>query len=185
MFKMIKWLFVVVLLGGLALMGCSVLSTPKSFDVSQSRLQKMVDKNWTTVAAKLNESHVTMASPTLRMMPESQRLGADFDAFIETGILGVKIDGRMSVSGVPAYDEAQGAVVLRDMTVDHFDVQNMPQMFGGLIKSQAQRVVGQKFGADVPIYKIEPEKLHFAGKTWLPEKVLIASDHITVTLQPK
>lgn len=91
----------------------------------------------------------------------------------------------MSVSGTPAYDAAQGAIVLRDMAVDKFDVQNMPSMLGGLVRAQVQRVVGQKFGTDVPIYTIEPEKLRFAGKTWMPEKIEVAKDHITVTLQPK
>lgn len=185
MMKLIKWVVGLVALLGLSLVGCDALNSKHSFNVSQGQLQKLVDKNWTTMAAKLHESNVTMAAPTLRLVPDSQRIAADFDAFVETGILGVKLDGRMSVSGVPAYDAAQGAVVLRDMKVDKFDVLNLPDMLDGVVKNQAQKMVGKKFGTDVPIYKIEPEKLKFAGKTWLPEKVDVASDHIEVTLQPK
>lgn len=68
MFKTTHKLMAITLLSSLTLTGCDTLSTPKSFEVSQTRLQKMVDKNWTTVAAKLNESHVQIASPTLRLI---------------------------------------------------------------------------------------------------------------------
>lgn len=185
MLKLIKWLVGLAVVLGLSLVGCQALNSKHSFNVSQGQLQKLVDKNWTTMAAKLHESNVTMAAPTLRLLPDSQRIAADFDAFVETGILGVKLDGHMSVSGVPGYDAAQGAVVLRDMKVDKFDVIDLPDMLDGLVKNQAQKIVGKKFGTDVPIYKVEPEKLKFAGKTWMPEKVDVASDHIEVTLQPK
>ena len=183
--KLIKWCVAIAVLAGLVLVGCQTLNSKHSFTVSQSQLQKLVDRNWTTMAAKLQESKVTMAAPTLKLLPDSQRVGADFDAFVDTGLMGIKIDGNMSISGVPAYDEAQGAVVLKDMTVDKFHVVNMPDMLDGLVKNQAQRMVGKKFGTDVPIYKIEPDKLRFAGKTWLPEKVEVAKDHLEVTLLPK
>ncbi|WP_157964281.1 DUF1439 domain-containing protein [Ephemeroptericola cinctiostellae] len=185
MAKLIKWCMAIVVLAGVALVGCQALNSTHSFTVSQTQLQKLVDKNWTTMAAKLHESNVTMAAPTLKLLPDSQRIGADFDAFVETGFLGVKLDGTMSVSGIPAYDEAQGAVVLRDMKVDKFDVTNLPDMLDGVVKNQAQRMVGKKFGTDVPIYKIEADKLRFAGKTWLPEKVEVAKDHLEITLLPK
>ena len=185
MAQLIKWCVAIAVLAGLTLVGCQALNSQHSFTVSQTQLQKLVDKNWTTMAAKLHESNVTMAAPTLKLLPDSQRIGADFDAFVETGFLGVKLDGTMSVSGIPAYDESQGAVVLRDMKVDKFDVANLPDMLDGVVKSQAQRMVGKKFGTDVPIYKIEPDKLRFAGKTWLPEKVEVAKDHLEITLLPK
>ena len=185
MVKLIKWCAAIAVLAGLTLAGCQALNSKHSFTVSQTQLQKLVDKNWTTMAAKLHENKVTMAAPTLKLLADSQRIGADFDAFVETGFLGVKLDGTMSVSGIPAYDEAQGAVVLRDMKVDRFDVTNLPDMLDGVVKNQAQRMVGKKFGADVPIYKVEPSKLKFAGKTWLPEKVEVAKDHLEITLLPK
>ena len=185
MAKLIKWCVAIAVLAGLTLVGCQALNSKHSFSVSQAQLQKLVDRNWTTMAAKLHENNVTMAAPTLKLLPDSQRVGADFDAFVETGFLGVKLDGTMSVSGIPAYDEAQGAVVLRDMKVDKFDVTNLPDMLDGVVKNQAQRMVGKKFGTDVPIYKVEPDKLRFAGKTWLPEKVEVAKDHLEITLLPK
>ncbi|WP_162845148.1 DUF1439 domain-containing protein [Hydromonas duriensis] len=185
MVKLIKWVMALVVLTGLALVGCQALNTQKSFNVSQAQLQKLVDKNWTTMAAKLQESNVTIAAPTLRLLPDTQRIAADFDAFVDTGVLGVKLDGHMSVSGVPAYDEAQGAVVLRQMAVDKFELVNAPSMLDGFVKGQAQKMVAKKFGTDVPVYKIEPDKLRFAGKTWIPEKVEVAKDHLEITLQPR
>ncbi|MGL4766944.1 MAG: DUF1439 domain-containing protein [Formosimonas sp.] len=181
MSKWMKWLLALLVLAGLALVGCQALTgSDKAFTVSQERLQKMVNRNWTSVAEKMNKYNVQIAAPTINLQPNEQRIGANFDAFIDLGLL--KVEGVMHVSGVPAYSESKGAVMLNDMRVDQFEAKGLPD---GLVKSQAQKMITKTFGLDVPIYEMPPEKLSFAGKKWIPQTIEVQRDGLRITLQPK
>lgn len=180
MLKWMKWLVGLGVMVGLTLVGCQSLSTDKTFTVSQAQLQKLVNRNWTTTAEKMAKYNITIAAPTIDMQPNEQRIGAVFDAFIDLGLL--KVEGVMHVSGVPAYNEAAGAVMLNDMRVDQFEAKNLPD---GLVKSQAQKMLVKTFGVNVPIYEMPPEKLSFAGKKWLPQSIEVQRDGLQITLQPK
>jgi len=178
--KLIKWLVALAALAGLTLAGCEALNTDKTFRVNQAQLQKLVNRNWTTTAEKLAQYNVTIAAPTINLQPNEQRIGADFDAYINLGL--IKVEGVMSVSGIPAYSESKGAVMLNNLRVDNFDAKNLPD---GLVKSQAQKMIGKKFGVDIPLYEISPEKLSFAGKKWIPQTINVERDGLEIILQPK
>lgn len=178
--KLFKWLIVLLAVSGLTLVGCQALKSDHSFHVSQSQLQKLVNRNWTTTAAKLQENNITIASPTIDLQPNEQRIGAMFDAYIDLGL--IKVEGVMTISGVPAYSESKGAVMLNDMRVDKFEVNNLPD---GLVKSQAQKMIGKKFGLNIPIYEISPDELSFAGKKWIPKTINVERDALEIVLQPK
>lgn len=180
MFKFIKWFVALAVVCGLVLLGCQTLSTDKTFRVSQTQLQKLVNRNWTSTAEKLAQYNVTIASPTIVMQPNEQRIGASFDAYIDLGLL--KVEGVMHVSGKPAYSAEKGAVMLNDMRVDEFEAKNLPD---SLVKTQAQKMLNKTFGFDLPIYEIPAEKLSFAGKKWLPQTINVERDGLEITLAPK
>lgn len=180
MFRLIKWLVALAVICGLVLVGCQSLGTDKTFRVSQGQLQKLVNRNWTTTAEKLARYNVTIASPTIDMQPNEQRIGAVFDAYVDLGLL--KVEGVMHISGQPAYSEEKGAVMLNDMRVDRFETKNLPD---GLVKSQAQKMLTKNFGIDLPIYEVAPEKLSFAGKKWIPQTINVERDGLEITLAPK
>jgi hypothetical protein len=180
MFKMMKWLIALGALCCVVLFGCQTMSTPKTFSVSESQLQKLVNRNWTDVAADLQKYNVQIAAPTLSMQANEQRVGIQFDAFIDLGLLNV--EGNMKVSGKPAYSEAKGAVMLNDISVDSFDAKGLPD---GFIKSQAQKMIVSKFGLNIPIYNLPADKMSFAGKKWLPETIEVERDGLKITLKPK
>lgn len=178
--KMWKWLLATGVAAALVLVGCQTVKTDKSFTVSQERLQKLVNRNWTTMAEKLAQYNVTIAAPTVSLLPNEQRIAASFEAYIDLGI--IKVEGVMGVSGVPSYSEEKGAVMLNDLRVDSFDAKNLPD---GLVKSQAQKMIGKKFGVNIPIYEISPDKLSFAGKKWIPSVFEVNRDNLVITLHPK
>lgn len=180
MFKLVKWFIAVLVLCGLMLVGCQTLNSDKTFRVNQVQLQKMVNKNWTSTAEKLAAYNVTIAAPTIKMQPNEQRIGFVFDAFIDLGLL--KVEGEMHASGQLSYSESESALMLNDLKIDQFDVKNLPD---GLVRSQAQKMINQKFGLAIPVYKIPPEKLSFAGKKWLPQTIEVEKEGLKITLKPK
>lgn len=180
MFKLVKWFIALLVLCGLTLVGCQTLNSDKTFHVNQAQLQKMVNRNWTSTAEKLAAYNVTIAAPKINMQPNEQRVGFVFDAFIDLGFL--RVEGEMHASGQPSYSESDSALMLNDLKIDQFEVKNLPD---GLVKSQAQKMINQKFGFAIPVYKIPPEKLSFAGKTWMPQLIEVEKDGLKITLKPK
>ena len=122
--------------------------------------------------------------PKIILMPDTQRVGAQFDAVVETGIMGGVMRGKMQMSGVPYYNSDAQAIVLKEFAVDSFELNNAPSMLDGLARRAVGKMVGKKVGVDVPIYFIKREQLSFAGKEWLPEKINVEAERLSITLQP-
>ena len=164
--------------------GCSFLSTPKTIHINQSLLQSAVTKKWTDIAQTMHDKGMEATDPKVILMPDKQRIGAQFDAVVETGLFGGVMRGKMQMSGVPVYNPDVQAIVLKEFAVDSFELNNAPSMLDGLARRAVSMMVGKKVGVDVPVYFIKREQLSFAGKEWLPEKIEVEAERLNITLQP-
>ncbi|MBS1174125.1 MAG: hypothetical protein H6R05_256 [Burkholderiaceae bacterium] len=175
---------VLVLMMSAWMTACSFLSTPKTIHVNQSLLQTAITKKWTDIAKTMSDNGMVATEPKVILMPDKQRVAAQFDAVVETGLLGGVMRGKMQMSGVPAYNPEVQAIVLKEFAVDSFELNNAPSMLDGLARRAVSMMVGKKLGGDVPVYFIKREQLSFAGKEWLPEKIEVEAERLNITLQP-
>ena len=182
------WLGVVMFLGIAGVVGilpaCSFLSTPKTIYVNQSILQSATNKKWDEISKVMKDNGLTAEQPVIMLMPDKQRVGAKFMASVDLGLMGLKLNGDMQMSGTPEYSLQMQAIVLKNFAVDSFNVKNLPAMADGLARRVIERMIGQKMGADVPIYFLKSDQLSFAGKEWLPEKIVVEQERLSITLQP-
>lgn len=182
------WLGVVMFLGIAGVVGilpaCSFLSTPKTIYVNQSILQSATNKKWSEISKVMKDNGLTAEQPVIMLMPDKQRVGAKFIASVDLGFMGLKLNGDMQMSGTPEYNSQLQAIVLKNFAVDSFNVKNLPAMADGLARRVIERMIGQKMGADVPIYFLKSDQLSFAGKEWLPEKIVVEQERLSITLQP-
>ena len=178
-----RWVWLILALGSI-LTACSFLSTPKTIHVNQSLLQSAVAKKWADISKTMSDNGMVATDPKIILMPDTQRVGAQFDAVVETGIMGGVMRGKMQMSGVPYYNSDAQAIVLKEVAVDSFELNNAPSMLDGLARRAVGKMVGKKVGVDVPIYFIKREQLSFAGKEWLPEKINVEAERLSITLQP-
>lgn len=176
------WFYVCAML--LLLNACSFLSTPKTIHVGQGLLQTAISKKWGDISKTMRDNGMEASNPKIILMPDKQRVGAQFDAVVDTGLLGGKMRGKMQMSGVPAYSTDLQAIVLKDFAVDSFELNNAPSMLDGLARRAVGMMVGKKVGVEVPVYFLKSDTLSFAGKNWLPEKIEIEPERLSVTLQP-
>ena len=178
-----RWMWLMLALGSI-LTACSYLSTPKTIHVNQSLLQTAVTKKWADISKTMSDKGMIATDPKVILIPDKQRVGAQFDAVIETGVLGGVMRGKVQMSGVPAYNPEVQAIVLKEFAVDSFELNNAPSMLDGLARRMVGMMVGKKMGIDVPVYYIKREQLSFAGKQWLPEKIDVEAERLNITLQP-
>ncbi len=179
----VRWVALMLVLGSI-LTACSFLSTPKTIHVNQSLLQTAVTKKWTDIAKTMSDNGMVATEPKVVLMSDKQRIGAQFDAVVETGLFGGVMRGKMQMSGVPMYNPEVQAIVLKEFAVDSFELNNAPSMLDGLARRAVSMMVGKKVGVDVPVYFIKREQLSFAGKEWLPEKIEVEAERLNITLQP-
>lgn len=182
------WLGVVMVLGVAGVVSilpaCSFLSSPKTIYVNQTILQSATNKKWDEIAKVMKDNGLTAEQPVIMLMPDKQRVGAKFMASVDLGLMGLKLNGDMQMSGTPEYNSQLQAIVLKNFAVDSFNVKNLPAMADGLARRVIERMIGQKMGADVPIYFLKSDQLSFAGKEWLPEKIVVEQERLSITLQP-
>lgn len=179
----VRWIALMLVIT--PLMGaCGFLSTPKTIHVNQSLLQTAVTKKWTDIAKTMSDNGMVATEPKVVLIPDKQRIGAQFDAVVETGLFGGVMRGKMQMSGVPMYNPEVQAIVLKEFAVDSFELNNAPSMLDGLARRAVSMMVGKKVGVDVPVYFIKREQLSFAGKEWLPEKIEVEAERLNITLQP-
>lgn len=185
--RMRRWWVMLGLAVGmmLAVSACSFLSTPKTIYVNQSILQSATNKKWDEISKVMKDNGLNAEQPVIVLQPDKQRVAAQFLASVDLGLMGMKLNGQMQMSGVPAYNQQLQAVVLKDFTVDSFDVKNIPSMLDGVARSMIQRMVGKKMQmGEMPIYALKTEQLSFAGKAWIPEKIVVEQERLSITLQP-
>lgn len=180
----VSWRVLLGVVFALSVTSCSFLSTPKTIPVNQSLLQAAVSKKWPDISKTMRDNGMQATEPKVVLMPDTQRVGAKFEAVVETGVLGGVLRGNMQMSGVPTYNSTLQAVVLKDFAVDSFELTNAPTMLDGLARRAVGMMVGKKVGGEVPVYFIKREQLRFAGKEWLPEKIQVEDNALQITLQP-
>ena len=163
---------------------CGFLSTPKTIHINQAVLQSAADKKWVDISKTMQENGLTTEQPVIKLIPAEQRVAAQFAASIDVGLMGLKLNGDMQMSGVPEYNSQLHAIVLRNFSVDSFEVKNLPPEAIGLTNRIIKQTVGRKVGVEVPIYFLKEDQLSFAGKNWIPEKIVVEPERLSVTLQP-
>ena len=184
-----RWLLGLMAILGVAMLagslpGCSFLSTPKTIYVNQSILQSATSKKWAEISKMMQENGLAAEQPVIVLMPDKQRIGAHFLASVDVGFMGVKLNGDMQMSGKPEYSPQLKAIVLKDFAVDSFDVKHLPGMADGVVRRMVERTIGKKMGVDIPIYFLKDDQLSFAGKEWLPEKIVVEQERLSITLHP-
>ena len=178
------WAWLAVSLGVLVTVSaCSFLSSPKTIYVNQSILQSATNKKWDEISKTMRENGLNAEQPQIILMPDKQRIGAKFIATVDTG-LGMNVSGDMQISGVPEYSRELQSIVLKDFTVDSFNAKHIPAILDNVVRGMVQRTVGKKVGVTLAIYTLTPEQLSFAGKEWVPEKMVIEQERLSITLQP-
>lgn len=165
---------------------CSSMLMPKTLHVDYNAIQTATNQKWESVAKSLKEHGVIASNPVIVLMPSQQRIGAKFSAKIASEMLGMTfLSGDIQMSGVPVYNPEQQAIVLKEFTVDSFDMNNMPALIDGAARRMAQTWVGKKMGFDIPIYKLTNEQLTAWGTKWTLQQIQVEPNNVRITLQPE
>lgn len=110
------------------------------------------------------------------------RLAVTLDLDVKLPLTTKSLWGAMTLSGVPYYDAATRAVLLRDAKLDRVRVDNMPDaLTAGMARSASG--LAKDYLEDKPIYTFREEDLQKWGTTLSPTRIDVAADRLIFILK--
>lgn len=164
--------------------GCANLAGPKVITLSQAELTGMLDKRFPFNRRLMEVVDVRVATPRLRLLPETNRLATEFDVNIAERLFGRTLNGRIAADYALRYDAAQQAVLLSDVRVGKLDVVGASGAVHSALQSLGPLLAEQMLEGTA-IYKFKPEDLTKAqGRGYEPSAVTVTSRGVEITLAP-
>lgn len=170
------------LAGALPLAACQTFPfIPDHYTFSRAELQRAVARKF-PIRRRLGEfADLTLSSPRLSLLPQSNRLAVDVAAHVATPLLGAPVDGTFRLSAVPGYDAAQRAIVLHQVSAERIEMGD----YAGPYTAQANTAIAalvKDMLENYPVHSFKPEELSFAGVHYEPGTLTVLPDGVRVTI---
>lgn len=186
-----RWLACLALLMGIAiaiavttLAACAMLQPPNRVTLSQSDLQRLLERHFPLDRRLLEVLDVTITAPKLRLNPESNRLATELDVATRDRLFGGRWQGRLALDSALRYEPSDQTIRLAQVRVQDFSIDNA----GASVRTQAERLgalLAERVLEDFTVYRVPPERaaqLLRAGVT--PGTVTVTSRGVEITLAP-
>ena len=151
------------LLGALApsLAACAGSAGMRGITLSQQRLNELLARSFPYTRGFSGLADLTLQSPRLRLLPESNRLGTALDVVLAERVTGGRFAGGMDLDYGLRFDAQQGAIRMADVRVNRLDIDPLPPAQRALVAQYAPRVAEQLL-ADLVLYRLPAEQLALA-----------------------
>jgi hypothetical protein len=139
------------------LTGCAGLG-PRNVMLSQEQMQTALERHFPYQRRLLEVIDVNVARPTLRLLPERNRIATDLDLSATERLSGRTVRGSLALDYALRYEPSDGSVRLSQVRVQDakLDLGNGP-----LSPSSARlgALLAEHLLDDVALYRADPERL--------------------------
>ena len=169
----------------LLLTACSALAPgQRSIDISQQQLLAAIAKRFPFNTRYLDLIDLRLDTPSLTMIPETNRIGMGFTLSASDRIFRRAFAGVADMSFGLRFDAGDNTVRLAGVRVERLDITGLPEQFRG----QTQRLgpfLAERFLEDTTVYAIKPEDLAQAGRYgYVPGELRVTASGLRITLNP-
>lgn len=140
------------------LAGCAGLGGPRNVSLSLAELQNLVDRQFPHQRRVLEVVDINVARPTLRLLPERNRIGTDLDLAASERLSGRAVRGSLSLDYALRYEPSDASVRLSQVRVQEarLDMGNGPLSPSG---ARIGALLAERLLDDFAIYRADPERL--------------------------
>lgn len=166
----------------LSLAGCAKLLGPRTIEITQEELLQKLGKEFPLRKQVLEVFDVTAAAPTLRMLPDADRVSTVIPFTARERLLGGQFRGSIGVSFGLRFEPRDLTLRLRDTQVEQVDI-------GALPKAVTTRLgvwLAEEKLRDYPVHRFKPEDLRTADRLgYQVDSIKVAEKALVVRLVPR
>lgn len=129
--------------------GITPLSDGFAMDLTAKNLDERLAPRFPVKKCQGSVICLTLSEPQVVLAEGSNRLGLSAVAVVEVG--GTPLAGRISLSGLPQFEAATTALMLKDVRIDSLGVAGVPSFLTGSLQNLAQPFVKQELERS-PLY---------------------------------
>jgi hypothetical protein len=168
----------------IVLSACSTIGGPRTITFTDADMARMLEQHGPFQKRLLEVLDVRVNRPTVRLLPQTNRLSSDLDVVTTERMSGKTYSGKISVDYSLRYDESVQAIRMTQVQVNRLSLDNLPSpektglgRLGGLIAEQLLN--------DAVVYRFKPADLKSAeGRGYKPGAVTVTSRGVEITLVP-
>ena len=168
----------------LLLNACAAVLGPRSIDVSQERLQQLVDRRFPVSKRYLELLDVTVSAPRLRLMPEANRIATQFDVSASDRLLRTPWKGAMDLNYALRFEPTDNTIRLHDVRVESLVIGDAPGPLQNQVNRLGRLLAEEMLDGQV-VHTLRPEDVRNAqGRGYQPGDLKVTTRGITLTLNP-
>jgi hypothetical protein len=156
------------------LAGCAGLSGPRNVTLSQADLQSLIERQFPHQRRVLELIDINVARPTLRLLPERNRIATDLDLLASERLSGRSVRGNLALEYALRYEPSDATVRLTQVRVQEAKL----ELGGGPLSPSSARVgalLAERLLDDFVLYRADAERLR------LLQRANITAAEIAVT----
>lgn len=164
------------------LSACAALGGAKTITFSDADLTRMLETHAPFQRRLLDVLDVRINHPSVRLLPESNRLSTDLDVWTTERISGKTYSGHIAVDYALRYDEALQAIRMTQVRVNKLQIDNLPSPEKTGLNRLGSLIAEQLLDGAV-LYRFKSSDFKNAeGRGYKPSAVTVTSRGVEVTL---
>ena len=165
--------------------GSSAANVLRTMTLSQSQLNELVSKRFPYKRDFSGLADLSLQSPRLRLLPQTNRLGTALDMVVSERLTGSRYTGGMDLDYGLRFDDKEGAIRMNDVKVNRVDVDQVPPAQRQLLSQYGPRAA-ETLLSNMVLYRIPEEYLGMARNLgWAVNALRVLPEGLRIELGPK
>ena len=159
------------------------VTVPRTVTLSEADISRALDRRMPVQRRLLEVFDVTLSSPHVTLLPDTNRLGTEFDLGVGDRLGGRNWRTRLGLDYGLRYDESDQAIHLSQVRVRRLNVEVDAVSTGPTERLAA--IAAEQLLEGVPIYRFKPQDLKTAqGLGVKPGAITVTPRGVEITLAP-
>lgn len=167
-----------------AIGGCAGLGGPRVVTLDEAELAALVEKQFPFDRRLLEIVDLRVSAPSLRLVPERNRLASELQLRLSDRLYGQALEGRVALDYALRWDAAAQALRLADVRVGTVELGGATGTLGAAARGLGP-LLAEQLLADAVIWRPRPEDLaDRLGGRWQPGAVDVTRRGVEIRLDP-
>ena len=166
------------------LAGCASLSAPRNVTLTQADLQRLVERQFPHQRRVLELIDVTVARPTLRLLPERNRIGTDLDLSATERLSGRTVRGSLALDYALRFEPSDASVRLSQVQVQdvRLDLGSGPLSASG---ARVGALLAERLLDEFVLYRADAQRIELLQRAGITSaEVVVTARGVEIRFAP-